>query len=190
MVKVAGKRATENIEPIDHGLRLTLQFREIGPPDEPLYPVESLSAENALDRDEITRRIEGTSPRLILDGIEGLTDLVERQADLHDTHRRIAAVLMGANGELLGYGINSNAGNKTLHAEVNLVQGFFRRNGARLPKDAVLYSTHKPCKMCAGMIHDWSEDPRSLKVFYRHEEKGGLSRHTVLDRLGNQIAFE
>ncbi|HRO68256.1 MAG TPA: Bd3614 family nucleic acid deaminase, partial [Pseudobdellovibrionaceae bacterium] len=189
MVKVAGQRATDRLAAVDHGLELPLRLEEAGPSDELLYPAKSLSPENFLGVSEIAKCLEGPSPSRILDGVEGLTGFVERRPELHDSHRRIAAVLAGANGEFLGYGINSNAENKTLHAEVNLVQSFFRAVGSKLPKGAVLYSTHKPCKMCAGMLHDWSEDPKSLTVFYRHEEKGGLSRHTVLDRLGHQIVI-
>ena len=114
---------------------------------------------------------------------------VPRGAVLHDHDRAIAAMLIDGNGELLSYGVNSNSRNKTLHAEVNLVQRWFRESGKKIPSGAVLYSTHKPCKMCAGMIYHWSENPRDVQVFYAVEEDGGLSRETVLDqhRLNKQL---
>ncbi|MGZ3744742.1 MAG: Bd3614 family nucleic acid deaminase, partial [Pseudobdellovibrionaceae bacterium] len=76
---------------------------------------------------------------------------------------------------------NSSSKNKTLHAEVNAVQRLFRDSQKKLPIGAKLYTTRKPCKMCAGMIHDWSEDPASLEIYYLEEDKS--SRNSVLERV-------
>jgi tRNA(Arg) A34 adenosine deaminase TadA len=107
--------------------------------------------------------------------------LVPRGDVLHDYDRDIAAILVDAEGKLLSYGVNSNSKNKTLHAEVNLIQRYFKETGRKIPLGAVLYSTHKPCKMCAGMIYHWSENPDVLQVYYNIDEQGGLSKTTILD---------
>ncbi|MNS97203.1 tRNA-specific adenosine deaminase [compost metagenome] len=107
---------------------------------------------------------------------------IPRGEVLHDYDRDIAAVLLNADREVLSYGLNSNSKNKTLHAEVNLVQRYFRENHQMIPEGAILISTHKPCKMCAGIIYDSAVNPRSLKIQYGVEELGGLSRATILDQ--------
>ncbi|MBX3040035.1 MAG: Bd3614 family nucleic acid deaminase [Bdellovibrionaceae bacterium] len=189
MIKVAAKRATANIQPRNHGLTLDLKRTEIGFSENPLFPVQADGRTTSPSEERIdsilSRSAESPSEMLIL--AEEIASLIETGGPLHDFHRQIAAVLKSREGEILGYGINTNALNKTLHAEINLIQKFFTRTGQRIPKGATLYSTHKPCKMCAGMIHDWSEDPKGMKVFYRNEEKGGLSRNTILDTVGNQV---
>jgi tRNA(Arg) A34 adenosine deaminase TadA len=114
----------------------------------------------------------------------GVARGVPRGGVLHDFDRDIAALLISPVGTVLSYGINSNSKNKTLHAEVNLVQRLYREKGFKIPEGSILYSTHKPCKMCAGMIYQWSEVPGSLQVYYSVEETGLFSRHTVLDREG------
>lgn len=114
--------------------------------------------------------------------VAALAESVPRGKILHDYNREIAAVAVGPEGEILSWGLNSNSINKTLHAEINLVQQYFLERGKKLPFSTRIYSTHKPCKMCAGLIYDSCEDPKSMQVFYQHEEKGSMSVNTVLDK--------
>lgn len=186
MVKVVGKRINENIVPKNHGLSLDLRFEQVGTPEEVLIPVRHLNSENQSSLQDIQEWIATNTAVTSMDLLRlagGLARRVPRGAILHDYDRDIAALLLDSSGKVLSYGVNSNSKNKTLHAEVNLLQRLFREYKRKIPKDAVLYSTHKPCKMCAGMIYHWSEDPLSAKVFYSVEETGVLSRHTVLDKL-------
>lgn len=189
MVKVVAKRATEKVVGVDHGLDMSaLKFKEIGSPAEPLFATRFLSSENLLPLEDLRRdftclQVTDMKKRLAA-FTESLALRVPRGEVLHDFDRSIAAVLLGPEGELLSYGLNSNSRNKTLHAEVNLVQRYYREHGKKLPSGATLFSTHKPCKMCAGMIYHWSESSQGPQVFYEIEEKGGLSRATVLDRDG------
>ena len=67
---------------------------------------------------------------------------------------------------------------------------WFLQTGKKIPAGTRIYVTHKPCKMCAGMIYHWSEDPRSIQVRYLKEETGGLSRSTILDQIKVQGLFE
>lgn len=100
---------------------------------------------------------------------------------LHDRNRQVAAILLDAENHVLAGSLNSSAINKTLHAEINLLQNYTREHGA-LPKGSTLVVTHKPCKMCAGMIFSAAEDPFQIQVLYQTEESGAHSVSTVLDR--------
>lgn len=183
MLKVVAKRASEGLKAFDHGLILDLKFQQIGDADTLVFPTSRLSAENAQPLADISRAFEGQqTPEKIISNVVDIAATVKRGEVLHDFHRDIAALLVSAEGECLSYGVNSNALNKTLHAEVNLIHRLFKERGLKIPKGAILYSTHKPCKMCAGMIFHWSENPNLVKVYYRHHENGGFSRSTVLDK--------
>jgi tRNA(Arg) A34 adenosine deaminase TadA len=104
--------------------------------------------------------------------------VVERRA-LSD--RRIAAVLTDPSDRILAWALNSGATNKTLHAEVNLVQAYCFHSRAPLPRGAKVYTTLKSCRMCAGMIWSAAEDPLSLRVFFAKDDPGPLARQTVLN---------
>lgn len=185
MVKVVAKRITEKISRQDQGMTLSLHFQEVVTADQLLAPVQHLNIENHSPLAEIQDWLLQRSPQTPWDFLSlarGLAQRVPRGEVLHDFDRDIAALLVDSQGRVLSYGLNSNSKNKTLHAEVNLLQRLFREHHQKIPEGATLYSTHKPCKMCAGMIYHWSAKPSSLQVFYGIEEKGVLSRQTVLDR--------
>lgn len=186
MVKVVAKRITGCVVPVDHDLALDLSFQEVGLTDQPIVSSRYLSSENLLSLQAIKQYL----PMPATPGAQGfltaalrLAEQVPRGEILHDYDRAIAALLIGSEGELLAYGLNSNSKNKTLHAEVNLLQRLFLETHHGIPEGAVLYSTHKPCKMCAGMIYHSSTNRATLQVYYAIEEQGGLSRNTILDRL-------
>ncbi|HEX4924736.1 MAG TPA: Bd3614 family nucleic acid deaminase, partial [Bdellovibrionales bacterium] len=58
---------------------------------------------------------------------------------------------------------NTNHSNRTLHAELNLVQSWWRMHQAPLPAGAEIYTTLEPCRMCSGMIHHAGPE---TKVWY------------------------
>lgn len=187
MIKVVAKRATEKTLPQNHQLELAAQFQEVGARTEPVATVRHLNSENTTSLPEIQEWLQRQAPQRPVDFLRvagGLARRIPRGGVLHDFDRDIAALLISPAGTVLSYGINSNSKNKTLHAEVNLVQRFYRENGLKIPEGSILYSTHKPCKMCAGMIYQWSEASDSLQVYYSIEETGLFSRNTVLDREG------
>lgn len=187
MVKVVAKRVTENVQPQNHSLALDFNLKEVGLYSETGMKSQHLSVENSETLQSVEAFLRTTSlvtPGDFLNQATELARRVPRGSVLHDYDRDIAALLVDASGRLLGFGLNSNSKNKTLHAEVNLLQRLYCETRAPIPAGAKLFSTHKPCKMCAGMIYHWSEDPHSLEVLYLKEETGGLSRQTVLDREG------
>jgi tRNA(Arg) A34 adenosine deaminase TadA len=187
MVKVVAKRITEAVVPAETlSTDLAFEFREVIEAEKIFVSSEHLNAENKFDLSVVKAIIadaEAQSPLQYLYATQNLARQIPRGDVLHDYDRDIAAILVSAEGELLSYGLNSNSKNKTLHAEVNLIQRYFKDHHQALPAGAVLISTHKPCKMCAGMIYDACLEPQGLQVYYGVEEEGGLSRTTVLDRL-------
>lgn len=117
--------------------------------------------------------------------LQRLVDLIPRGAVLHDYDRPIAAILVDSTGQVLDFGVNSNHINKTLHAEVNLLQRYYQKHGHQLPSGSRIYVTHKPCKMCAGMI--WEALPEDFvkpAVIYFEDVPGRLSVQTKLDEEG------
>lgn len=169
MVKVVAKRITDQVVSQNHSVPLDLEFVEI----------KSFAREDLCHQDMPSLPIGKTT-------IEQAWCLAEenlRGEILHDYHRKIAALLVDENGQLLAWGLNSNSKNKTLHAEVNLVQSYVLKTGNKIPLGAKLYSTHKPCRMCAGMIYEFSNERKKPFVFYDIEEIGSLSKNTILDRL-------
>lgn len=187
MVKVVAKRVTDEVRALGHPCELPLRFWEVSTKEVLLFPTQKLSLENQQTLEQIGSLVEKKhDPFEVLKKTLAIASSVPRGDVRHDFNREIAALLVGPDGKCLSYGVNSNSLNKTLHAEVNLVHRFFRDTGKKIPLGAQLFSTHKPCKMCAGMIHDWSEDPKSVLVYYHHHQDGSLSAATALDSLGTQ----
>lgn len=187
MVKIVAKRARGDIQPRLHEVKIPQQVVILEVAEslatlevaESMPTLELLSPANQLPLSEI-RALEQNSP---LAWLRTLAALNPRGEILHDYDRDIACILLSQAGELLGYGLNCNAINKTLHAEVNMVQRYYRDTGGKIPVNARIYTTRKPCKMCAGMIFDSSTDPRSLHIHFAEEDKS--SQQTVLDAVAH-----
>lgn len=106
---------------------------------------------------------------------------------MEDGDRDVEARLFDREGRELFRARNRHGRNRTLHAEVNLLQGWFRATGGLLPEGASIEVTHKPCRMCASMILHCLEKPALSKVIYDIGEDGCRSRMTPLDRAGIQF---
>lgn len=188
MVKIVAKRVSGEVPAKDHGIPIPQQVHILGG-DEPFASLKLRTPENELPLEQISvlapevisskqKSANGGSPGM-LEWVRKVAALNPRGNVLHDYDRDIACILVADSGELLGYGLNCNSKNKTLHAEVNMVQRYFRDRGQMIPANAHIYTTRKPCKMCAGMILDACESPRSLHIHFAEEDKS--SQHTVLD---------
>jgi tRNA(Arg) A34 adenosine deaminase TadA len=96
----------------------------------------------------------------------------------------IGAILVKKDGTIAGWSTNSNKRNKSQHAEVNLIQSYFARPGiTQLPSGSFIYSTLKPCLMCAGMIVSCAGD--AYRVIYGQDDSGDLASNTALDQSGH-----
>ncbi len=97
----------------------------------------------------------------------------------YKSYRPIAAILVSPEGRLCAAAANTSVPNRTQHAEVNLVQGYCSYSERNLPLGSKIYTTLKPCKMCAGMIWSASESPLDLTVFYLENDPGPYAQQTV-----------
>jgi len=183
MVKVVAKRLQGEVSGADHGVQVSFEKILVGD-DDVFAPVSLLSPENQLPLEKI-KTFEQDSK---IKWVQKIAALNARGEILHDYDRDIACMLLDSSGEILAFGLNSNSKNKTLHAEVNMVQRYFRDHRRKLPRGAQLITTRKPCKMCAGMIHDWSEDPATLEIHYLEDDKSSLN--TVLDSVAKWIRLD
>ena len=110
-----------------------------------------------------------------------LAATIIREGQRYECDRPIAALLVSTDGKILSWGLNSSTRNKTLHAEVNMLQSFHQRTGVGLPAGSRIYSTLKPCRMCAGMIWQCAQDITSIKVYYDEFDAGPNARETILN---------
>ena len=175
MVQLAAKRATGGVVPRDHGMKLGLQWKEIG------------SSQDHFLKSQHLENIDWKSPAYVFDALEAhyfLDNLLAKipQGEIrHDFNRPIATLICDRNGKLLSWSANNNSKNKTLHAEILAVQKYFETYSAKLPVGAKIYVSLKPCRMCAGMIAQMAEDPEFLEVIYFKDDPGPLAQNTALD---------
>jgi len=99
---------------------------------------------------------------------------------LHARDRRVGAVLVSPAGRLLAASANTNGANRTLHAELNVLTARWLETRERLPRGTRLYVTLRPCKMCAGLVWELSEEPGTVAVFFAADDPGSAARNTVL----------
>lgn len=96
--------------------------------------------------------------------------------------RPFGAVVVAADGTVLGEGRNSTAenGDCTAHAEVNALRAVTPQHGREVLAGATLYASGEPCVMCAGAIF-WSNvrrvvfgiDAQRLRGFRRMQAGAG-----------------
>lgn len=112
--------------------------------------------------------------------MENANEQIEGEAKLHDRDRPIWAIVLDGNLQFVTGARNSNKLNKTQHAEVNCIRTLLARD--KLPTGPLtLVVSHKPCKMCAGLLWEVCRTWVNFKVYYLQNETGGLSSQTVLD---------
>lgn len=176
MVQLAAKRASGGILPNDWGQPSNLPKVKVGDPEQHV-----LQTKHAF---EVTWK----PPYLVSDAIEAhyylhqLISRIPRGDVLHDFNRPIAAFICSPEGRLLSWAVNNSSKNKTLHAEVAAIQKFHQNFKTKLPAGAVIYTSLKPCRMCAGMIVDMAENPKDLRVIYFQDDPGPLAQNTELEK--------
>jgi tRNA(Arg) A34 adenosine deaminase TadA len=110
--------------------------------------------------------------------------LLTKRGDLEIAEgHNIGVVLASKEGQILSWGVNTNAVNTTRHGEVNAIQSYFKFTAdcKCLPKGARLYTTLKPCKMCAGMIIETASE-KDVRVYWGQDDGGTPAQNTALDK--------
>lgn len=87
----------------------------------------------------------------------------------------VAAILVDATGKILSWGLK-NPAHPALHGETTALLGY----GGDLPANVRMYTTLKPCKMCAGWITTLSGGGHG--VFYGQNDPTSAAENTDLDR--------
>ncbi|BBH54174.1 Bd3614 family nucleic acid deaminase [Fluviispira sanaruensis] len=103
------------------------------------------------------------------------------EKEKYDSCRQVACLLIDSNRNILSFGLNENSKNKTLHAEINMIQKFYNQFRQAIPKGSSIYTTLKPCKMCAGMIWHCAENISDFKVYFLNDDPGSMAKSTVLN---------
>ncbi|MCM2277419.1 MAG: Bd3614 family nucleic acid deaminase [Oligoflexia bacterium] len=182
MVKVAAKRLTAPIKPdpacAEADGAISVPTKELMAPPAPVLasPLESAWGEPSRRAPPQTPRSDAEYMALAF----RMTEPAYRARNAAARGRPIAALLVSREGSLLSWAINTDFHNRTRHAEVNLLQGYFERTSQGLPSGSRIYTTLKPCRMCAGMIWHCTRDLASLRVFYGEDDPGPHARNTAL----------
>lgn len=100
-------------------------------------------------------------------------------AKLYQAPRSVACILLDQSGKILGANVNTNAGSQLRHAEVNLLLSLAKRGMTCIPDGATLFTSLKPCRMCAAAIVPHVES-RSLRIIALNEDPGPHGRHQML----------
>ncbi|KAB8028115.1 Bd3614 family nucleic acid deaminase [Fluviispira multicolorata] len=110
-----------------------------------------------------------------------LSKQIKIENEKYESSRQVASILVDANGNIISVGLNENSRNKTMHAEVNMIQKYYSVFNKPLPKGSSIFTTLKPCKMCAGMIWNCAENIFELNLYYLHKDNGSMAKSTVLN---------
>lgn len=95
--------------------------------------------------------------------------------------RKILALIADPAGRPLLACANRSSRNRLRHAEVNLLRAWTEQSGGTpLPAGSTIWVSLKPCRMCAGFIHDLSEDGARTRVIYLEDDPGPKARHLPL----------
>jgi tRNA(Arg) A34 adenosine deaminase TadA len=96
---------------------------------------------------------------------------------LHGANSRdgVVALIVEKNGRIISWG-RKNPAIPCWHGETSAVMGL----GGKIPAGSCVYSTLKPCNMCAGMINDVSGG--NAKVFWGQDDPGKMALDTKLEQ--------
>jgi tRNA(Arg) A34 adenosine deaminase TadA len=79
--------------------------------------------------------------------------LAQRSRD--EGHHPFAALVVGADGQVIAQAMNASGLDRTAHAEMNALRMASSRHSPAELAGATLYSNAEPCAMCAGATY-WS----------------------------------
>lgn len=168
MIRLVGKRFSKVTA--QAGELPELEWIELGERHELLLSSQlpqisaSLASSNLTDRESIRA------------ALESLEQQIPRGDQLHDFPRQVAAILTDKDGRVLHHTVHGGWLNKTLHAEVRLIQEYFRNTGSALPTKSKIYVSLKPCLMCFHMIRHMAKDS-DVEIYFLRDDPGRQARY-------------
>lgn len=167
--------------------------KSAGPADDSHWNEIWSGAQDHVRVEEVPVPSTAFSPRSFQSEKDAMTYALGLQTQAEGTSGRkaIACVLLSPSGELLSQGSHLGFGNRALHAEVQALRSYFHRNkrAISLPQGTRVFTTLKPCKMCAAQLWHCSPDRDALEVFYAKNDPGPMAQRTTLDGKGLKPLF-
>ncbi len=181
MVKVTAKRVTGSIKAEDHGIDLQNSLDLVVDKNEGLLR----SKHRSLEKFDLSKSIDlKTAPGILKEYLEKMP----RGEILHDYNRAIVAILADQQGKIISAVGNNNYKNKTLHAEICLMQDYIAQYGKPVPQGSIIYSSLKPCKMCSDAILSYCKNTQ-VQVYFLEDDPGPLAKETSLEKTGKLHAL-
>lgn len=181
MVKVTAKRVTGDIKAEDHGIDLQSSLELVVDKNEGLIR----SNHRSLEKFDLIKSIDlQSAPRILRDCLEK----IPRGEILHDYNRAIVAILADQQGRIISAVGNNNYKNKTLHAEICLMQDYITQHEKPVPPGSIIYSSLKPCKMCSDAILRYCKSTQ-VQVYFLKDDPGPLAKQTSLEKTGKLQAL-
>jgi tRNA(Arg) A34 adenosine deaminase TadA len=183
VVKVAAKRITCGVQPAPGKPPASLKWVDLS--DDHLDPLRVLETSKLDPLNYWNRSTPPKHPRDFLDLCHRIAHSAPSIGIRHLDNRPIASLLVslddGDRGpEILSVGVNMGSQNKTLHAEIVMLQTYYRSTGEIIPQYSKIYTTLKPCRMCAGVIWQYSDTQKTTQVIYANDDPGPHAQNTIL----------
>ncbi len=136
---------------------------------------EAFEMKNRLGKSEGSSRLELPE----LDSKNGIGRVSQKRRVL--TNRLISCSMLKKSGEVLGRAHNGAESGMVFHAETLLLLGYWSRTHMKIPREVVLLTSLKCCRMCAAFFWFLSESPLDSRVFFIERDPGRWGRETVLN---------
>ena len=183
LVKVCAKRITQCHDSTnDYAAQVTSATRVVDVGLDLLADQDSERCSKAIDSHSLSFSFSPITPRDAMILTAQLASSEQQKfsgVKLHQAPRSVACILLDPSGKILGANVNTNAGSQLRHAEVNLLLSLAKRGMTSIPNGATLFTSLKPCRMCAAAIVPHVES-RSLRIVALNDDPGPHGRHQML----------
>jgi tRNA(Arg) A34 adenosine deaminase TadA len=129
---------------------------------------------------QICKQLTPDSALALVRRLAAAEDVAHSSVKTHLKPRSVAAALVSEEGLLLGAAVNTNHTCQPRHAEVNLFLNLMNDDIRSVPPGATLYTSLKPCRMCASLILELAPH-KNLKIIAGCDDPGTFGRHSLLD---------
>lgn len=176
MVKVSAKRLTEN------AAALTAEEKERA------VRIEFKTSDRCETASNLGASVIASDVESKFDALVSLRDRKKTASvntNRYENDRAVVATLSSPaiSENAMPIAFNTNAKNRTLHAEMNLVHAMFARGLSPFHDRVTVFVTLKPCRMCATALASLVVSPSNLRVIYLENDPGPGARYPNPDYL-------